>query len=116
MGRKVPMWQCLIVILAMIGLLMWSILMDNGGEPHIALILAAAVAAVACAACYMTGQFAHRSSFFLKNHRLENSGLMRLFSKTSFPCPQKNIPTAFVFALQSGNFFVFAPQRDKNRS
>lgn len=46
MGRKVPMWQCLIVILAMIGLLMWSILMDNGGEPHIALILAAAVAAI----------------------------------------------------------------------
>ena len=38
MGRKVPLWQCLIVMLAMIGLLMWSILMDNGGEPHIALI------------------------------------------------------------------------------
>lgn len=46
MGRKVPMWQCLIVIVAMIGLLMWSILMDKGGEPHIALILAAAVAAI----------------------------------------------------------------------
>lgn len=46
MGRKVPLWQCLIVMLAMIGLLMWSILMDNGGEPHIALILAAAVATV----------------------------------------------------------------------
>ena len=46
MGRKVPMWQCLIVIVVMIGLLMWSILMDNGGEPHIALILAAAVAAI----------------------------------------------------------------------
>lgn len=46
MGRKVPMWQCLIVIVAMIGLLMWSILMDRGGEPHIALILAAAVAAI----------------------------------------------------------------------
>ncbi len=46
MGRKVPMWQCLIVIIAMVGLLMWSILMDNGGEPHIALILAAAVAAI----------------------------------------------------------------------
>lgn len=46
MGRKVPMWQCLIVIMAMIGLLMWSILMDRGGEPHIALILAAAVAAI----------------------------------------------------------------------
>lgn len=46
MGRKVPLWQCLIVMLAMIGLLMWSILMDNGGEPHIALILAAAVATI----------------------------------------------------------------------
>lgn len=46
MGRKVPMWQCLIVIVAMIGLLMWSILMDRGGEPHIALILAAAVTAI----------------------------------------------------------------------
>lgn len=46
MGRKVPMWQCLIVIVAMIGLLMWSILMDRAGEPHIALILAAAVAAI----------------------------------------------------------------------
>ena len=33
MGRKVPMWQCLIVMVAMVGLLMWSILMDNGGEP-----------------------------------------------------------------------------------
>ena len=46
MGRKIPMWQCLIVMLAMVGLLMWSILMDSGGEPHIALILAAAVAAI----------------------------------------------------------------------
>ena len=50
MGKKIPMWQCLIVILAMVGLLMWSILVDRGGEPHIALILAACVAAiVACA-------------------------------------------------------------------
>ncbi len=33
-------------MLAMIGFLMWSILMDNGGEPHIALILATAVATI----------------------------------------------------------------------
>ena len=32
MGKKIPMWQCLIVILAMVGLLMWSILMDRGGS------------------------------------------------------------------------------------
>ena len=46
MGKKIPMWQCLIVILAMIGLLVWSIIKDTAGEPHIALLLAAAVASV----------------------------------------------------------------------
>ncbi|MEE0741534.1 MAG: Na+/H+ antiporter NhaC [Emergencia sp.] len=46
MGRKIPLWQCLIVILAMVGLLVWSILMDEAGEPHIALVLAAAVAGI----------------------------------------------------------------------
>lgn len=46
MGRKIPMWQCLLVILVMVGLLMWSILVDDGGEPHVALILAAAFAAI----------------------------------------------------------------------
>ena len=46
MGKKIPLWQCIIVILAMIGLLVWSIIKDSGGEPHIALLLAAAVAAV----------------------------------------------------------------------
>ena len=50
MGRKIPLWQCLIVILAMVGFLMWSILKDSGGEPHIALILAACVAAIVAAA------------------------------------------------------------------
>ena len=44
MGKKIPMWQCLIVMLAMVGLLVWSIVRDSGGEPHIALILAAVVA------------------------------------------------------------------------
>lgn len=50
MGRKIPLWQCLIVILAMVVFLMWSILKDTGGEPHIALILAACVAGIVAVA------------------------------------------------------------------
>ncbi len=46
MGKKVPLWQTLIVMLVMIGLLVWSIVKDAGGEPHIALILAASFAAI----------------------------------------------------------------------
>ena len=38
MGRKIPMWQTILVMLAMVGFHMWSIIKDNGGEPHIALI------------------------------------------------------------------------------
>ena len=50
MGRKIPMWQTVLVMLAMIGFLMWSIIKDTGGEPHIALMLAASFAAIiACA-------------------------------------------------------------------
>lgn len=45
MGKKIPLWQCLIVIVAMVLLLMWAILKDGGGEAHIALILAACVGA-----------------------------------------------------------------------
>ena len=50
MGKKIPMWQTLLVMLAMVGFLMWSIIKDTGGEPHIALILAAGFAGIiACA-------------------------------------------------------------------
>ena len=46
MGRKIPFWQTLLVMAFMIFCLYWSIKVDDGGEPHIALILAAAFAAV----------------------------------------------------------------------
>lgn len=49
MGKKIPMWQCLIVIIAMIAFLMWGILKDSAGEAHMALVCSGAVAAlVAC--------------------------------------------------------------------
>lgn len=41
MGRKIPLWQCFLCLLVMIGLLMWAIIKDSAGEAHIALILAA---------------------------------------------------------------------------
>lgn len=44
MGRKIPMWQSILVLLAMIAFLMWGIVKDTGEEAHIALILAACVA------------------------------------------------------------------------
>ena len=50
MGKKIPLWQCLIVIFAMVGLLIWSIIKDAGEEPHIALILAACVAGIVAVA------------------------------------------------------------------
>ena len=46
MGKKIPFWQTILVMLAMIACLYWSIKVDDGGEPHIALILAASFAAV----------------------------------------------------------------------
>ena len=46
MGKKIPVWQCLLVMVVMIAALMWSIIVDDGGEPHIALIIAASFAAI----------------------------------------------------------------------
>ena len=50
MGRKIPLWQCLLVMLAMILLLVYSILGDGAGEPHIGLILAACIAGIVAVA------------------------------------------------------------------
>ena len=50
MGKKIPLWQCILVMLVMIGLLIWSIVKDTGGEPHIALILAACFAGIVAVA------------------------------------------------------------------
>jgi len=50
MGKKIPLWQCIVVMLVMVGLLIWSILKDVGGEPHIALILSACFAGIVAVA------------------------------------------------------------------
>ena len=46
MGRKIPMWQCLLILAVMMALLFWGVKFDSGAEGHIALVLAAVVAAV----------------------------------------------------------------------
>ena len=50
MGRKIPMWQCLLVMVVLLVLLFWGIMVDtDAGEGHVALILAGAFAAVIAA-------------------------------------------------------------------
>ena len=47
MGKKIPMWQCVIVMAVLLFLLYWAIMLDPGAsEGHIALILAGGFAAV----------------------------------------------------------------------
>ncbi len=46
MGRKIPMWQVLLVFLFTIGMLCYSIFFTDYGELHIPLICSAAVAAI----------------------------------------------------------------------
>ena len=50
MGRKIPMWQCIIAILAMVVFLFWNVMKDEGGEAHGGLIMAALVAGIIGAA------------------------------------------------------------------
>ena len=46
MGRKIPMWQVLIVMVVMLALLYYEIIVSNSGEAHIALLVAAVFAAI----------------------------------------------------------------------
>ena len=48
MGRKVPMWQCIIAILAMVVFLFWNVMKDDGGEALGGLILAVVGAMIGC--------------------------------------------------------------------
>ena len=47
MGKKIPMWQCLIVMVVLIALIYWGVMVDtDAGEAHVSLILAGAFAAI----------------------------------------------------------------------
>ena len=47
MGKKIPMWQCLLVMVVLIALIFWAVKIDTeAGEGHIALIFAGAFAAL----------------------------------------------------------------------
>ena len=47
MGKKIPMWQCLLVMVVLIALMFWAVKIDTeAGEGHIALIFAGAFAAL----------------------------------------------------------------------
>ena len=47
MGKKIPMWQCLLVMVVLIALIFWGVVIDtDAGEAHVSLILAGAFAAI----------------------------------------------------------------------
>jgi len=47
MGKKIPMWQCLLVMVVLLVLLYWGIMIDtDAAEGHVALILGGAFAAI----------------------------------------------------------------------
>ncbi|MGN1414128.1 MAG: Na+/H+ antiporter NhaC [Anaerovoracaceae bacterium] len=50
MGKKIPMWQCLVIILVMLAFLLWEIVVCQDGEGHLALICAAIFAAIVAVA------------------------------------------------------------------
>ena len=47
MGKKIPMWQCLLVMVVLIALIFWGVMIDtDAGEAHVSLIFAGAFAAI----------------------------------------------------------------------
>ena len=46
MGRKIPMWQCILVMVVMILLIFWGVMKSSAGEAHVALVLAGAFGAL----------------------------------------------------------------------
>ena len=47
MGKKIPMWQCLLVMVALIALIYWGVVIDtDAGEAHVSLIFAGGFAAI----------------------------------------------------------------------
>lgn len=50
MGKKIPMWQCLLVMVVLVALIFWGVMVDTkAGEAHIALIIAGGFAAIIAA-------------------------------------------------------------------
>jgi NhaC family Na+:H+ antiporter len=50
MGRKIPLWQVLVVMIIMLLLLYYEIMVSNSGEAHMALLVSAIVAALVAVA------------------------------------------------------------------
>ena len=47
MGKKIPMWQCLLVMVVLVALIFWGVSVDtDAGEAHVSLIFAGAFAAI----------------------------------------------------------------------
>ena len=46
MGRKIPMWQCILVMIVMVVLIFWGVMKSSAGEAHVSLVLAGAFAAL----------------------------------------------------------------------
>ena len=47
MGKKIPMWQCLLVMVVLVALIFWGVMIDtDAGEAHVSLIFAGAFAAI----------------------------------------------------------------------